>query len=64
MTCIRNPALGGPGFGAYGKVDVGNWVATVNIPFIFLSFFLALFAPALPLALPDYVFSLEDEVES
>ncbi|XP_074629350.1 uncharacterized protein LOC141886961 [Acropora palmata] len=45
------------------KIDVGNWVATVNMVFSVLSFFLALFAPALPLALPDYVFSLEDEVE-
>ena len=45
------------------RIDVGNWVNTVNKIFIFLSFFLALFAPALPLALPDYVFSLEDEVE-
>ena len=45
------------------KIDVGNWVATVNMVFFVLSFILALFAPALPLALPDYVFSLEDEVE-
>ena len=45
------------------EIDVGNWVATVNKIFLFLSFFLALFAPALPLALPDYVFNLEDEVE-
>ena len=45
------------------EIDVGNWVAAVNKIFLFLSFFLALFAPAFPLALPDYVFSLEDEVE-
>ena len=45
------------------EIDVGDWVATVHKSFLFLSFFLALFAPALPLALPDYVFSLEDEVE-
>ena len=44
-------------------IDVDNWVAIVDKIFLFLSFFLALFAPALPLALPDYVFSLEDEVE-
>ena len=45
------------------EIDVGDWVATVRKSFVFLSCFLALFAPALPLALPDYVFSLEDEVE-
>ncbi|XP_067018942.1 uncharacterized protein [Acropora muricata] len=45
------------------EIDVGDWVATVRKTFVFLSCFLALFAPALPLALPDYVFSLEDEVE-
>ncbi|XP_044169860.1 uncharacterized protein LOC122953921 [Acropora millepora] len=45
------------------EIDVGDCVATVHKSFLFLSFFLALFAPALPLALPDYVFSLEDEVE-
>ena len=45
------------------RIDVGEWVKIVNSIFLFLSFFLALFAPALPLALPDYVFSLEDEVE-
>ncbi|XP_067017592.1 uncharacterized protein [Acropora muricata] len=42
------------------KIYVGKWV---NIVCFFLSFFLTLFAPALPLALPDYVFNLEDEVE-
>ena len=45
------------------KIVVGNWVAIVRNIFNFLSFFLALFAPALPLALPDFVFSLEDEVK-
>ena len=45
------------------EIDVGDWVATVRKSFVFLSCFLALFAPALPLALPDYVFSLKDEVE-
>ena len=45
------------------RIDVGEWVRIVNSIFLFLSFFLALFAPALPLALPDYVFSLKDEVE-
>ena len=45
------------------EIDVGDWVATVNKIFLFLSFFLALFAPALPLAFPDCVFSLQDEVE-
>ena len=42
------------------RIYVGKWV---NIVCFFLSFFLTLFAPALPLALPDYVFNLEDEVE-
>ena len=45
------------------RIDVGEWVKIVNSIFLFLSFFLAQFAPALPLALPDYVFSLVDEVE-
>ena len=45
------------------RIDVGEWFKIVNSIFIFLSFFLALFAPALPLALPDYVIILEDEVE-
>ena len=45
------------------KIVVGNWVAIVHNIFNFLSFFLALFTPALPLALPDFVFSLEDEVK-
>ena len=45
------------------RIYVGEWFKIVNSIFIFLSFFLALFAPALPLALPDYVISLEDEVE-
>ena len=45
------------------RIDVGKWLEIVNTIFLFLSFFLALFAPALPLVLPDYVFSLEDEVE-
>ena len=44
----------------YKIINIDKWV---NIVCFFLSFFLALFAPALPLALPDYVFSLEDEVE-
>ena len=45
------------------RIGMGKWVKIVNSIFLFLSFSLALFAPALPLALPDYVFSLEDEVE-
>ena len=57
------PRTGRAGIRCDEKIDVGNWVAIVHKIFIFLSCFLALFAPALPLALPDYVFSLEDEVE-
>ncbi|XP_067017586.1 uncharacterized protein [Acropora muricata] len=41
-------------------IYAGGWV---NIICFFLSFFLTLFAPALPLALPDYVFNIEDEDE-
>ena len=41
-------------------IDIGMWVKIVCL---FSSFFLTLFAPALPLALPDFVFNLEDEVE-
>ena len=59
----KEPRTGRAGIWCDEKIDVGNWVAIVHKIFIFLSFFLALFAPALPLALPDYVFSLEDEVE-
>ena len=42
------------------RIYAGEWV---NIVCFFLSFFFALFAPALPVALPDYVFNIEDEVE-
>ena len=42
------------------RIYPGEWV---NIVCSFLSFFFTLFAPALPLALPDYVFNIEDEVE-
>ena len=45
------------------RIYLDEWLNIVNNIFLYLSFFLALFAPALPLALPDYVFSLEDEVE-
>ena len=59
----KEPRTGRTGIRCKEEIDVGDWVGTVNKIFLFLSFFLALFAPALPLALPDYVFSLEDEVE-
>ena len=42
------------------RINIGMWVKIVCL---FLSFFLTLFAPALPLALPDYVLNLEVEVE-
>ncbi|XP_015770143.1 PREDICTED: uncharacterized protein LOC107348601 [Acropora digitifera] len=42
------------------RIYVGKWV---NIVGFFLSFVFTLFAPALPLALPDFVFNIEDEVE-
>ena len=59
----KEPRTGRAGIRCDEKIDVGNWVAIVHKIFLFLSCFLALFAPALPLALPDYVFSLKDEVE-
>ncbi|XP_015763478.1 PREDICTED: uncharacterized protein LOC107342490 isoform X2 [Acropora digitifera] len=45
------------------RIDVGHWVKIVSNIFAVLSFGLAMFAPALPLAFPDYVFSLENEVK-
>ena len=45
------------------RIDVGHWVEVVSYIFAVLSFCLTMFAPALPLAFPDYVFSLEDEVK-
>ena len=45
------------------RIDVGDWVEIVSNIFGVLSFCLAMFAPALPLAFPDYVFSLENEVK-
>jgi len=42
------------------RIYAGQWV---NVVCFFLSFFFTLFAPALPVALPDYVFNIEDEVE-
>ena len=45
------------------SVDEGDWSTIVVLIFLFLSFVGTFFAPALPLALPDYVFSLEDEIE-
>ena len=45
------------------SVDEGDWSTIVLSIFLFLSFVLIFFAPALPLALPDYVFSLKDEIE-
>ena len=59
----KEPRTGRTGIRCKEEIDVGDWVRTGNKIFLFLSFFLALFAPALPLALPDCVFSLEDEVE-
>ena len=42
------------------RIYAGEWV---NVVCSFLSFFFTLLAPALPVALPDYVFNIEDEVE-
>ncbi|XP_044169868.1 uncharacterized protein LOC114975008 [Acropora millepora] len=45
------------------SVDEGDWSTIVFSIFLFLSYVLTSYAPALPLALPDYVFSLKDEIE-
>ncbi|XP_067018009.1 uncharacterized protein [Acropora muricata] len=46
------------------RLDDCNWMGKVTtITVVLFSCLLALFAPALPLAIPKYVFSLEDEVE-
>ncbi|XP_044165121.1 uncharacterized protein LOC122949009 [Acropora millepora] len=64
LCCYMQKAATGPATIWCDKtIYIGVWVKIVNSIFLFLSFFLALFAPALPLALPDYVFNLEDEVE-
>ena len=64
LCCYMQKAATGPATIWCDKtIYIGVWVKIVNSIFLFLSFFLALFAPALPLALPDYVISLENEVE-
>ena len=45
------------------SVDEGDWSTIVFLIFFFLSYVLTNYAPALPLAFPDYVFSLKDEIE-
>ena len=45
------------------SVDEGDWSTMFFFIFIFLSYVCTVFAPALPLAFPDYVFSLKDEIE-
>ncbi|XP_074628414.1 uncharacterized protein LOC141886227 [Acropora palmata] len=45
------------------SVDNSDWNAVVLAVFCLTAIFLTLYCPALPLALPDYVFSLENEVE-
>ncbi|XP_078352414.1 uncharacterized protein LOC144637145 [Oculina patagonica] len=44
-------------------VDNSSWLHTFNAIFIILSLFMALYIPALPLALPDCVFSLQYECD-
>ncbi|XP_029210628.2 uncharacterized protein LOC114974590 isoform X3 [Acropora millepora] len=60
---VHEEVTGPPTIWCDKRTDVDDWVKIVKSIFLFLSFFLALFAPALPLALPDYVISLEDEYE-
>ena len=45
------------------RVDKGDWRLVAILFFYLMSIYLTLYSAALPLALPDYVFSLEDEVE-
>ncbi|XP_029180800.2 uncharacterized protein LOC114948409, partial [Acropora millepora] len=45
------------------RVDKGDWRSVAILFFYLMSISLTLYSAALPLALPDYVFSLEDEVE-
>ena len=58
---VQKEATGAATIRCDKRIYPGEWV---NIVCSFLSFFLTLFAPALPLALPDYVFNIEDEVEN
>ena len=58
----KEPRTGRAGIRCDEEVHVGVRVMVADI-FYWSSFFLALFTPALPLALPDYVFSLENEIE-
>ncbi|XP_068751537.1 uncharacterized protein [Montipora capricornis] len=44
-------------------VDIGSWMEALNTFFGIFSGILSLFLPALPLALPDWVFSLRAECE-
>ncbi|XP_068688028.1 uncharacterized protein [Montipora foliosa] len=44
-------------------VDIGSWMEALNSFFTIFSGILSLFLPALPLALPDWVFSLRAECE-
>ena len=44
-------------------VDIGSWMEALNTFFTIFSGILSLFLPALPLALPDWVFSLRAECE-
>ena len=44
-------------------VDIGNWMRALNTFFVIFSGILSFFLPALPLALPDCVFSLQAECE-
>ena len=45
------------------RVDLGNWRLVAYLFFYLASISLTLYSAALPLALPDYVFNLEDEIE-
>ncbi|XP_015780533.1 PREDICTED: uncharacterized protein LOC107358445 [Acropora digitifera] len=45
------------------SVHISDWNAVVLAVFHLTAIFLTFYCPALPLALPDYVFSLENEVE-
>ena len=57
---VHKEATGAASIRCDKRINIRMWVKIVCFS---LSFFFTLFAPALPLALPDYVLNLEDEVE-
>ena len=44
-------------------VGLGDWEKPLNVTLLLIAVFLSLFIPAFPLALPDYIFSLQRECD-